>query len=657
MKQTKTKTLCLLLAALMLLSSLTACGKDKEKDSNLIQLGDYELLYKGACIMEDSDGNDAIVLSLDFTNNSKENASYLWSVDETLMQNGTELEVATVYTDYDTFTTVIENQFEEVAPGATLEVQTAFVLNNASGEIEATFEELLGSKSGTITIDPSTLTRETGVNAGTEPTLPSTTADDALLEWWNGEWYGWWKMTDCSGSYESMEGQWWDICGVIEIDADRTGTVTLWDEDYTKDDAMASAAVSLSDTGTGEHGTLTSEGGWFTDVALAHADWIVDPGLQELADIICIDGRYENGDDTYRYEIYLRPWGLYWDDVEEENRPYLYADWYLPLIDAGKSMPDSIGADALAGSGNMGTTTSNPGGETSGGDGIVTEEQIQKGYVWMNEVNKNIFDATYDDIAAYFGVKGQFVKEEYSDHMKANYRYYKWISKDDDSHFIYVNFKENESGVYTVSAYNTSGFSGTEAIEKYLDIVKAEAAEANKAASANAELQDFSVEVAQFAKDDVKVKIMTKIPVSGWSYDESKRSLVENDDPTAFGAGAIQFEVRENVEKIDFYKDDFENYQDIEDRVIGGITFRGRTYKYIGYEWIQYIAQLDDNRALSIGLRNMDCVPGTMPDIILNNMTFQEWRHLSENLYENRLPPQFGAGESGYLRKKAEVML
>ena len=623
MKYTKTKLLCLLLTALMLLSSLTACGKDKAKDSNLIKLGDYELLYKGACIMEDSDGNDAIVLSLDFTNNSKENASYLWSVDETLMQNGTELEVATVYTDYNTFTTVIENQFEEVAPGATLEVQTAFVLNNASGEIEATFEELLGSKSGTITIDPSTLTRETGVNAGTEPTLPSAAADDALLEWWNGEWYGWWKMTDCSGSYESMEGQWWDICGVIEIDADRTGTVTLWDEDYTKDEAMASAAVSLSDTGNGEHGTLTSEGGWFTDVALAHADWIVDPGLQELADIICIDGRYENGDDTYRYEIYLRPWGLYWDDVEEENRPYLYADWYLPLIDAGKSMPDSIGADAPAGSGNMGTTTSNPGGETSGGDGIVTEEQVQKGYVWMNEVNKNIFDATYDDIAAYFGAKGQFVKEEYSDHMKANYRYYKWISEDDDSHFIYVNFMENESGVYTVSAYNTSGFSGTEAIEKYLDIVKAEAAEANKAASANAEMKDFSVEIAQFAKDDVKVKIMTKIPVSGWSYDDGPRCLVENDDPTAFGAGAIRFEVRTNVEDFDYYKDDFENYQDIDDRVIGGITFKGRTYKHIGYNWIQYVAQIDDGRALSIGLTKLDCVPGTMPDIILNNMTFQ----------------------------------
>ena len=207
--------------------------------------------------------------------------------------------------------------------------------------------------------------------------------------------------------------------------------------------------------------------------------------------------------------------------------------------------------------------------------------------------------------------------------MKSNYRYYKWISSEDSSHFIYVNFREETPDVYTVSGYNTSGFSGNEAIVKYLDIVKAEAAEANKAMSANAEMKEFSVEVTQFAHDDVKVKIMTKIPVSGWSFDDGKRSLVENDDPTAFGAGAIQFEVRENVEKFDFYKDDFENYQDIEDRVIGGITFHGRTYRNIGYDWIQYIAQLDDGRALSIGLRNMDCVPGTMPDIILSNMTFQ----------------------------------
>ena len=629
MKQTKTKLLCLLIAALMLLS-LAACGKETTKDSNLIKLGDYELLYKGACIMEDPDGNYAIVLTLDFTNNGKENASYLWSIDETVMQNGVELEVANVFTDYDTFETVIEGQFTEIAPGTTLEVKTAYVLKDAAAKVEATFEQLFGKKKGTITIDPATLSRETADDStgSTDTTLPAPTGD-ALLDWWNGAWYGWWTMTGCSGAYESMSGQWWDACAVIDIGSDYTGTVTIWDEDYSRADPMLQVSVTLNSAGVGEHGTVMSESGYFTNLPLEHADWIIDPAINsrfpDVENMICIEGWYEDGDDEFYYEVYLRPWGQLWDDFAADypdDIPYYYDDWYLPLVESGSSMPDVVGGEAVS-SNSADAPAAPTAANVSGGDGIVTEEQVQKGYVWMNEVNNNIFDATYDDIAAYFGVEGQFVKEEYSNHMKANYRYYKWISEDDGSHFIYVNFKENESGVYTVSAYNTSGFSGKEAIAKYLDIVKAEAAEANKAASANAAMKNFSVEVAQFAQDDVKVKIMTKIPVSGWSYDDGKRSLVENDDPTAFGAGAIRFEVRENVEKFDYYKDNFENYQDIEDRVIGGITFHGRTYRNIGYDWIEYVAQLDDNRALSIGLRNMDCVPGTMPDIILNNMTFQ----------------------------------
>ena len=629
MKQTKTKLLCLLIAALMLLS-LAACGKETTKDSNLIKLGDYELLYKGACIMEDSDGNYAIVLTLDFTNNGKENASYLWSIDETVMQNGVELEVANVFTDYDTFETAIEGQFTEIAPGTTLEVKTAYVLKDAAAKVEATFEQLFGKKKGTITIDPATLSREASADStgSTDTTLPAPTGD-ALLDWWNGAWYGWWTMTGCSGAYESMSGQWWDACAVIDIGSDYTGTVTIWDEDYSRADPMLQASVTLNSAGVGEHGTVMSESGYFTNLPLEHADWIIDPAINgrfpDVENMICIEGWYEDGDDEFYYEVYLRPWGQLWDDFAADypdDIPYYYDDWYLPLVESGSSMPDVVGGEAVS-SNSADAPAAPTAANVSGGDGIVTEEQVQKGYVWMNEVNNNIFDATYDDIAAYFGVEGQFVKEEYIDHMKANYRYYKWISEDDGSHFIYVNFKENESGVYTVSAYNTSGFSGKEAIARYLDIVKAEAAEANKAASANAEMKDFSVEVAQFAQDDVKVKIMTKIPVSGWSYDDGKRSLVENDDPTAFGAGAIRFEVRENVEKFDYYKDNFENYQDIEDRVIGGITFHGRTYRNIGYDWIEYVAQLDDNRALSIGLRNMDCVPGTMPDIILNNMTFR----------------------------------
>ena len=642
MSKTMTRFLSLLLIAVLAISLCGCGGEGKKTESNQIKLEDYELLYKDACIMTDSDGNDAVVLTLDFTNNSKESASYLWSINETLTQDGEELEVATVFTDYSTFTTVIDKQFEDVAPGETLEVQTAYVLKDAAAPIKVTFEQLFGKKNGTITIDPAALSRETSADStgSTNTALPAPTGD-ALLDWWNGAWYGWWTMTGCSGAYESMAGQWWDACAVIDIGMDYTGTVTIWDEDYSRADPMSQATVTLNSAGVGEHGTVMSESGYFTNLPLEHADWIVDPAINsrfpDVENMICIEGWYEDGEDEFYYEVYLRPWGQLWDDFAADypdDIPYYYDDWYLPLVESGSAMPDVVGGEAVpSGSGGTDTMTQTPNSadapaaptaaNVSGGDGIVTEEQVQKGYVWMNEVNKNIFDATYDDIVAYFGVEGQFVKEEYSDHMKANYRYYKWISEDDDSHFIYVNFKENESGVYTVSAYNTSGFSGTEAIEKYLDIVKAEAAEANKAASANAEMKDFSVEIAQFAKDDVKVKIMTKIPVSGWSFDDSGRCLVENDDPTAFGAGAIRFEVRTNVEDFDYYKDDFENYQDIDDRVIGGVTFKGRTYKRIGYDWIEYVAQIDDGRALSIGLTKLDCVPGTMPDVILSGMTIK----------------------------------
>ena len=94
MNMKRRKLLCMLVAAVMLLS-LAACGKGKNTDPNLLKIGDYELRYKGAEIMTDYDGNDAIVATLDYTNNSKEATTYLWSFVETATQNGTELKGAT----------------------------------------------------------------------------------------------------------------------------------------------------------------------------------------------------------------------------------------------------------------------------------------------------------------------------------------------------------------------------------------------------------------------------------------------------------------------------------------------------------------------------------------------------------------------------------
>lgn len=350
----RTRLFCTILAALMLFS-LVACGKgnDEAKDSNLLKIGDYELLYKGACIMEDYAGEDAIVLTLDFTNNTQKNAAYIGSIVEFPMQNEQDLEFTAVYISEDSDKMVSDSQMMDVAPGETIEIKTAFVLTDTTSEVEIRFEEIVGDKSASLTIDPSTLKKESpgdsagasavdGKGATAEGSSSDGDSGETLLDWWNGDWYGWWMMTGCSGYYEDMEGDWWDICGTIDIGDDNMGTVVLWDEDYTKDDPMVSASVSLSEAGTGEYGTMMTEGGWFTDIELGHADWIVDPALLDYEDMIHINGYYESGEDGYTYDIYLRPWGTYWDDVTEEDLPFYYDDWYLPLIEAGEAMPELI---------------------------------------------------------------------------------------------------------------------------------------------------------------------------------------------------------------------------------------------------------------------------------------------------------------------------
>lgn len=342
-----TKLFCTILVVSMLFS-LVSCGEgnSKTKDPNLLKIGDYEILYKSAKIREASDGNDLLVLTMDFTNNSKEPASYLWSIFDWAVQDGTELEYADtgVYSLFE----VTNSQIEDVAPGKTFEIYSAFVLTNTTNEVEVFFEEMDGDENDKITIDLSTLSWESEVDVSGAPSLAggSTTeapSDGKMRDWWNDNWYGWWIMTDCWGDFEDMEGQWWDICGNIDIGEDGIGIVTLWDVDYTKEEPMVSASVSLNEAGTSEIGTMMSEGGWFMDVPLEYADWIVDPGLVDYPDMIHIDGYYENDYYGFSYNIYLRPWGTYWDDVAEENLPAFYDDWYLPLIEAGEPMPDSIG--------------------------------------------------------------------------------------------------------------------------------------------------------------------------------------------------------------------------------------------------------------------------------------------------------------------------
>ncbi|MGM9523657.1 MAG: hypothetical protein ACI3VU_04515 [Faecousia sp.] len=168
-------------------------------------------------------------------------------------------------------------------------------------------------------------------------------AKGELETYWDGDWYGWWMMENCTGYYADLEGYWWDLCAEIDIDESGAGTISLWDEDYTRDNLLGLVSIYI-DTASGAdaHGSLVSVSGSFEIGDIGEGDWNASPADAGYDDCLMFTGKVQDGEDSYEYTIVLRPWGTLWDDVEEDFLPYYYDDWYLPLIEENAEMPDYI---------------------------------------------------------------------------------------------------------------------------------------------------------------------------------------------------------------------------------------------------------------------------------------------------------------------------
>lgn len=625
MKKRKTRLLCLLLTLAMALT-LCACGGDKaSSDPNHIVLEDCTLDYKGAVLTQDSVGNDAIVITLSYTNTGKSSASFLWTVVEKGFQNGVELDIASIFTNEDTYETVTDGQLTEIQSGASTDVCLAFILRDKESKVEVELSQIIGKKVGKLSIDPTTLSTEQFGGSGSGSTMLNKTGDP-LLDWWNGQWYGWWTLTGGTGAYEKMNNNWWDVSGIIEIGSDYMGTVTLWDEDYSRSNPMVDAAVSLNSAGTGEHGTMMSEGGWFTDIRLEHADWIVDPGLSEFDAMICIDGWYENGDDEYRYEIYLRPWGTYWDDVAEEGRPYLYDDWYIPLIEKNALMPDVIGGEAteFAGGGSQGGAIGGEATQTgaTGGDygksnanatGQVSREVMDRAILSL----KGDFiwdDVKYEDIRELLGTDG--VPYTNFDSWRADRHTYEWFAPERVT--LLVAFKV-ENGEEISNSWTSGSWDGPE-----YDVTPVKL---GSRPEGSGNMIDQSVTITD-SRQNVEATVMFKIPEGAWCVDPGVRSsfqIINNPttDNVPFRTPYIKVELFETSESLNYYEKDFENLTELESRTIGGVTMNGRSYKNVGIEWIEFYGQIPSGGWISIRLAYMSADPGSECSNILDSMSFK----------------------------------
>ncbi len=103
-------------------------------------LGDYEVEILSAKIAKDYEGNSAIVINYQFTNNSDDAANFMFALSDKAFQNGIELESAIIM---DSKTYDSDEKMKDIKPGKTIKVQSAFVLNDKKNTVEIEVSELI----------------------------------------------------------------------------------------------------------------------------------------------------------------------------------------------------------------------------------------------------------------------------------------------------------------------------------------------------------------------------------------------------------------------------------------------------------------------------------------------------------------------------------
>lgn len=101
---------------------------------------DFDVQVTGGGVTTDIDDNPALLINLTFTNNSEKTTSYSDAIGEKFFQNGTELETTiTGYGNPDVDDALMSNDWVDVQPGASIEVQIAVALHDSENPVDCTF--------------------------------------------------------------------------------------------------------------------------------------------------------------------------------------------------------------------------------------------------------------------------------------------------------------------------------------------------------------------------------------------------------------------------------------------------------------------------------------------------------------------------------------
>jgi hypothetical protein len=153
------KILAFIMVCVMALMSFVGCGRETTtitQETEVVEtvaptndINGFVVEIKTCEIATDYEGNPIAIVTYGFTNNSDEAAAFYTSITAKAYQGGIETE--TCYFVGDDVNYNADNSMKEIKPGATLDVQEAYVLNDTTSDLEIEVSDWLGFSNTVIT--------------------------------------------------------------------------------------------------------------------------------------------------------------------------------------------------------------------------------------------------------------------------------------------------------------------------------------------------------------------------------------------------------------------------------------------------------------------------------------------------------------------------
>ena len=125
----------------------TGTAENQESNTNI---GDYTVEIQSCRMAKDYEGKDVVIVKYLYTNVADDDATaFFTAFDETVYQNGVGLNESYFVDDSANYSS--DNQMKEIKKGASLEVEVAYELNDATTDIEVEVKELFSFDDTTIT--------------------------------------------------------------------------------------------------------------------------------------------------------------------------------------------------------------------------------------------------------------------------------------------------------------------------------------------------------------------------------------------------------------------------------------------------------------------------------------------------------------------------